>query len=163
MPDGAAECLAVLMKEARSKSEYQRIQCVWLRAALHWSAAEIALVVGWRAESVRRVQARYLRQGEAALRDKPRCGRHHENLTGEEERAVLVPFVEWAQRGEIALAAPARQALEAKLGRPVHPSVVYRALHRHGWRKVMPRPKHPKADAEAREQFKKSSRSWSRK
>ena len=74
MPDGAAECLAVLMKEARSKSEYQRIQCVWLRAALHWSAAEIALVVGWRAESVRRVQARYLRQGEAALRDKPPGG-----------------------------------------------------------------------------------------
>src|SRR3982751_3398415 len=41
------------------------------------------------------------------------------------------------------------------LGRPVHPSVVYRALPRPGWRKVIPRPRHPKANEEAREAFKK--------
>jgi Winged helix-turn helix len=29
--------------------------------------------------------------------------------------------------------------------------MVYRALHRQGWRKVTPRPKHPKASEEARE------------
>jgi transposase len=156
MPEEATERLASLLKESLSKGEYQRIQCVWLRAVLHWSAAEIAVVMGWCAESVRCVQAHYLRQGETALRGKPRGGRHHESLSGEEERALLVPFVERAQGGKIAVTAPVRQALEAKLGRPVHPSVVYRVLHRHGWRKVMPRPKHPKADVEAREQFKKS-------
>ena len=75
-------------------------------------------MVGGRAESVRRVQARYWRPGEAALRDKPRGGRPHENLTGEEERALLVPFVERAQRGEIAVAAPGRPALEANWGAP---------------------------------------------
>jgi hypothetical protein len=32
---------------------------------------------------------------------------------------------------------------------------VYRALHRQGWRKIAPRPKHPKANEEAREAFKK--------
>jgi hypothetical protein len=33
--------------------------------------------------------------------------------------------------------------------------VIYRALHRQGWRKVQPRPKRPKADAETQAEFKK--------
>jgi Winged helix-turn helix len=41
------------------------------------------------------------------------------------------------------------------VGRPVHHSVVYRALPRQGWRKITPRPKHPNANEEAREAFKK--------
>jgi hypothetical protein len=30
-------------------------------------------------------------------------------------------------------------------------------LARHGWRKIVPRPKHPKADTDAQEEFKKNS------
>ena len=64
--EGTAERLAVLLQQARSKAEYQRIQCVWMRAALALSAAQIATALGWQAGSVRHVQADYLRQGEAA-------------------------------------------------------------------------------------------------
>jgi hypothetical protein len=49
---GAAERLAALLKEAKSKAEYQRIQCVWLRAALGLRAAQIALALGWQVGSV---------------------------------------------------------------------------------------------------------------
>jgi Winged helix-turn helix len=48
-----------------------------------------------------------------------------------------------------------QQAYAERLGYPVHHSVVYRALHRQGWRKVQPRPQHPKADLAAQEEFKK--------
>jgi hypothetical protein len=67
LPDGAAERLAALLPQAKNKAEYQRIQCVWMRAALGLRAAQIATALGWQAGSVRHVQADYLRHGEAAF------------------------------------------------------------------------------------------------
>jgi transposase len=161
MPEGTVARLAPLRQEARRKAEYQRLQCVWLRATLGLNATQIAQALGWQASSVRHVQARYLHQGEGALRDQPR-GHRRALLTAAEEQALLAPFVAKAQQGELVVAAPVRQAYEEKLGHPVHPSLVYRALHRQGWRKIMPRPQHPKTDVTVQEEFKKSSRCWSR-
>jgi hypothetical protein len=48
-PEGAVERLASLLQQAPTKAEYQRVQAVWLRAALGLSAPEIAQVVGWQA------------------------------------------------------------------------------------------------------------------
>jgi transposase len=163
MPEGVAKELAALLPEARTTTEFQRIQCVWLRAALGLKATEIAKAVGWRADWVRHVQARYRHEGEEALRDKPKGGRRHSLLTAAEERALLTPFIEQAEQGQVAVTGPVRHAYETQLGRPVHHSVIYRALHRQGWRKVQPRPRHPKADMAAHEEFKKSFRHWSRK
>jgi transposase len=163
MPEGTAERLAPLLKEARSKAEYQRVQCVWLRATLGLNSQQVAAVLGWQASSVRRTQARYLRQGEETLRDQPQGGRHHAHLTAEEEQNLLAPFLAKAAQGEVIIAAPVRQVYEEKLGYPVHHSVVYRALYRQGWRKVQPRPKHPKTEIGIQEEFKKSFRHWSRK
>jgi len=44
------------------------------------------------------------------------------------------------------------------LGYKVPASSVYRMLERHGWRKIVPRPSHPKADPQAQEAFKKTLR-----
>jgi len=49
MPEGAAERLARLLQEARSPAEYQRIQCVWLRATLGLNASQMAQALGWQA------------------------------------------------------------------------------------------------------------------
>jgi transposase len=163
MPEGAIERLTPLLQEARSKAEYQRVQCVWLRATLGLSSSQIAQALGWQASSVRHVQARYLREGEDTLRDKPHGGRYHAHLTLAEEQQLLAPFLAQAEQGEIVIAAPVQQAYEDRLGHPVHHSVVYRALHRQGWRKVQPRPQHPKADAATQEEFKKSSRKFSKR
>jgi transposase len=92
LPEGAAERLAPLLREARSPAEYQRIQCVWLRTPLGLNASQIAQALGWQASSVRPVQARYFREGEQALRDQPRGGRYHSHLTAEEEKRLLAPF-----------------------------------------------------------------------
>ena len=61
-----AERLAAMLKEAKNKAEYQRIQCVWLRAALHLPAPRIATALGWQVGSGRQVHSDYLRQGETA-------------------------------------------------------------------------------------------------
>jgi transposase len=159
-PEGAVERLAPLLQQAKTKAEYQRLQAVWLRATLGLSAPQIAQALGWQPQSVRQLHSEYFRHGEAVLHDKPKGGRHHENLTLQQEQALLTPFLTQAQEGGVLVVAPVQAAYEQAVGRPVHSSVVYRALHRQGWRKVMPRPKHPKASEEAREAFKKSCPKW---
>jgi transposase len=56
-----------------------------------------------------------------------------------------------------------KQALDKRLGRKVALSSVYNLLHRHGWRKLAPDKRHPKADVAAQEEFKKNSKTPSRK
>jgi len=51
-----------------------------------------------------------------------------------------------------------QRAYEAKVGHEVDDSTIYRLLARHGWRKLMPRPRHPQADPQAQAQFKKTLR-----
>ena len=48
------------------------------------------------------------------------------------------------------------QAYAQRIGHKVDDSTMYRLLHRHGWRMVTPRPRHPKSDLETQEQFKKT-------
>ena len=49
-----------------------------------------------------------------------------------------------------------KAAYEEIIGHSVPKSTVYRVLARHGWRKIAPRPRHPKFDPEKLEAFKKT-------
>ena len=85
-------------------------------------------------------------------------GRRSGYLSLEEEREFLAPFFGRAERGEMATTAEIWRAFEARVGHEVDDSTIYRLLARHGWRKLMPRPRHPQADPQAQEQFKKTLR-----
>jgi hypothetical protein len=85
-------------------------------------------------------------------------GRRQEYLTLEQERAFLEPFFARAAAGEIATAAEIQRAFEAQVQHPVHPSTSFRLLNRHAWRKLVPRPVHPKADSAEQAAFKKTLR-----
>ncbi len=122
-------------------------------------AEEIALHTGVSATTVHRVIATYNCRGPAAIDQSEKGGRHHEYLSLEEERAFLQPFFSRAERGEIATAQEIQQALEAQVQHEVHLSSVYRLLHRHGWRKLAPRPRHPKANPKEQDAFQKKTSS----
>lgn len=47
--------------------------------------------------------------------------------------------------------------IELKFGHFVSKNYTYELLHRHEWRKVFPRQKHPKKDVEKQYEFKKTS------
>ena len=49
------------------------------------------------------------------------------------------------------------QAYQERTDKAVARSTVYRLLERHGWRKIVPRPRHPKADVAAQAAFKKTA------
>ena len=83
-------------------------------------------------------------------------GRRSGYLSLDEERAFLAPFFGRAEQGELATTEEIWRAFEARVGHEVDDSTIYRLLARHGWRKLMPRPRHPKADPQAQEQFKKT-------
>lgn len=123
-------------------------------------AQEIALHIGVSVTTVHRIISLYNRQGAAALETPGKGGRRHQYLTLQEEKIFLTPFFVQAESGEIATVAQIQSAFEAKIGHEVDDSTIYRLLNRHGWRKLMPRAKHPKADPQDQEQFKKNFLRW---
>src|ERR1017187_746800 len=145
------------MLAAPSKSAFQRLQCLWLRARQDLATEAIAQAVGLSVSHVRRVWSDYLRGRLAAGQGRPKGGRRHQNLTLAQERAVLVPWQEQAQRGKLVTARSIKVDYEKRLGRVVPDSTVCRLLARHQWRRVTPRPKHPKDNPAARAAFKKTS------
>ena len=150
------ERLAERLKRAASHSEYQRIQCVLIRATLGSSAAEIAQLLGWSTATVHVMHSRWAKEGEAIFDVGSRGGRHHQHLTQEQEKALLAPFVACAEAGGMLTVADIQQAYRERTGQAVARSTVYRLLERHGWRKVVTRPRHPKADVAAQAAFKKT-------
>jgi transposase len=119
-------------------------------------AEDIARHCGVSKATVHAVIASYNRQGVAAVETAGKGGRRSGYLSLEEEREFLAPFFERAEMGELATTEEIWHAFEARVGQQVDDSTIYRLLNRHGWRKLMPRPRHPKANLQAQEQFKKT-------
>jgi transposase len=163
MAEDAGDIAAVLMREAKTKAEFQRAQAVWLRVALGLSASDVATAVGLSVNTVRCLQSRFRLRGQSVLTGVGRGGRRRENLTVEEEDELLRPFLEQAGSGGVLEVGPIKAAYEEAVGHAVPKSTVYRVLARHGWRKLVPRRRHPKAQGELQEEFKKTSRRSSKK
>ena len=83
-------------------------------------------------------------------------GGNHRNMTKEEEEEILEKFRKEAEAGHVVTAQEIKKAFDEKLGRDTGSGYIYMLLARHGWRKVMPRSRHPrKANEEAIEASKK--------
>lgn len=92
---------------------------------------------------ISRWASRYCQMGIEGL-DGKKGGRRRENMSYEEESAILEQFKENAEKGKIVEISDIRAAYEKAAKKPIHPNHIYKILHNHGWRKVMPRSKHPK-------------------
>jgi transposase len=105
---------------------------------------------------VNRAHMAYDHGGLKALRRKPSGGRKRENMTLAEEKALLTRFARAAGAGEMLNIHDLKAAYEKAIGHETSNSTVYNLLTRHGWRKLMPRPFHPKRDIAAQTAFKKT-------
>ena len=156
MPAGTVKRMIQLLAQAQELGEHKRVQCILLRARDPMKAFQVAQATGYHVGTVRRIQHEFLHQGEKALKLKTRGGRRRENMQLKEEESFLRSFEKKARRGHLLEVRQIQAAYEEKVKRPVHPSTLYRLLHRHQWRKIMPRPNHPKNDPEAMATFKKT-------
>src|SRR5438046_2138070 len=117
----------------------------------------IAAAMGVSLSTVNRAHMAYDHGGIKALKPKPNGGRKHENMTVAEENALLARFAKTAGAGEMLNVHDLKTAYEKAIGHATSDSTVYNLLHRHGWRKLMPRPHHPKRDLAAQNAFKKTA------
>src|SRR5437868_13719593 len=116
-------------------------------------AKDIAKHTGVSVSTVHKLISTYNRQGVSAVETKGKGGRYNAYLTIEEERELLTPFFERAERGELTTIAQIKQAFEKRVGHEVDETTIHRILKRQKWRKLVPRPFHPQADKEEQERF----------
>jgi transposase len=134
----------------------QRIQMVLLRASGMTQPA-IAQAMGASLSTVNRAHMAYDSGGIKALKSKPSGGRKRENMTVAEEKALLSRFAKAAGAGAMLNIHDLKAAYEKAIGHATSNSTIYNLLARHGWRKLMPRPFHPKRDIAAQNAFKKTA------
>jgi transposase len=134
----------------------QRIRMVLLRESGLTQGA-IAEAMGVSLSTVNRAHMAYDQGGVKALKPKPNGGRVRQNMTVAEEKALLACFATAAGAGELLNIHDLKRAYEQAIGHATSNSTVYNLLERHGWRKLMPRPFHPKQDLAAQQAFKKTA------
>ena len=157
-PPDTIERMEALLISTRSLYEFKKIQTVYFRVQYDYSASQIAKMVGLKLQTVKNIHSAYLKYGETALKSSngSRGGRNNSYLTLEPEKAVLAEFEVQGKQGKILEINQIHVTLQQKIGQEIPLSVTYRMLHRYGWRKLAPRPKHPKGDKFAVENFKKT-------
>ena len=143
-------------KRNHNPKDRSRLLCLKLRIVNGLSLEQIASIAEYSVSTVSHVISLYNRYGIKEVLVK-KYGGNHRNMTPEEEKEFLEPFMQQALAGGILEVSEIIKEYSDKLEKKVSKSTVYDLLHRNGWRKVMPRSKHPnKASDEAIEAYKKN-------
>jgi transposase len=134
-------------KKNKDKNVDRRLRAL-LQKAEGKKNEQVAISTQYNRRYVSELVSKYHTKGISAITETKRIRRG--NLTRSEENALLAEFEEKAQAGQVITVAEIKAAYDEKIGRISAPSIIYKLLKRHNWRKVMPRSKHPKkAGAEA--------------
>ena len=141
-------------KENKNKRVEARLKALELRAEGQ-KAIEVAKATGFHAAYVTQLVAKYREGGLAAITSN-HYGGNHRNMSVEEEAAILEPFKTQAEKGEMVEIKKIAEAYQSAVDHSASKGQIYFVLHRHGWRKVMPRGRHPqKANEEEIAAYKK--------
>ena len=133
-------------KENKDKRAEARLKALELRAEGQ-EAKEVAKATGFHPDYVTQLVAKYRDHGLEAITGN-HYGGNHRNVSVEEEAAILDPFKRQGKKGEIVEVKEIAKAYQSAVSHRVGKGQIYCVLHRHGWRKVMPRSKHPKKASE---------------
>lgn len=149
------------MLSSESRQQFQRWQVIYITVTKRLKAEEVGELVGVCAGTVHQWVHQYNHKGPDVLILQGRGGRRRELLSWNEEEELREELRERGERGAIVIAKTIREYAAKKLGTEVSKDYAYDLLHRHGWRKIEPRPRHPKSDSETQEEFKKNfQRLW---
>ena len=120
------------------------------------SIAETAQRMNCSERKVARLISEYKKQGLEEFMRSKYVGGNHRSLSEAEEKEILAPFEKMAEQGHMVTAQEIKKVFDKRIGKDTGRGYIYMLLKRHGWRKVMPRAKHPKkADEEAIQASKK--------
>lgn len=141
-------------KNTKNKSEDIRFKAIILKLK-GIKTREIAAKLDIGMSTIFEWMRNYKKGSISALKNKKRRG-NRRNMTFEEEEEFLSQFEERAQKGQIITAKEIEKAYRERVGHSIGNGQIYYVLKRHGFRKIMPRSRHPKkANKEAIEASKK--------
>jgi len=146
------------MLTSQDIQEHNRWQALYLAKKMGLTVREIADITGVKPYTINKLVYNYNHLGEESVYSRPRGGNRTSFLSWNEEEELLSEIGKRAEQGLLVVIKTIKSEVESKLGRTVSKDYPYDLLHRHGWRKVAPRPKHPLRDKEKQEDFKKNSR-----
>ena len=147
-----------LVKEASKQNKNKRIdkklQVIIMRYE-GYKDIEIGEKLGYARKSVSQLCAQFKSVG-INIYGKQQYKGNHRALSEDEEREILKGFEKQAIEGELVTVQDIKVAFDKKRGKDTAKSYIYDLLKRYGWRKIMPRSKHPnKASEEVIETSKK--------
>ena len=156
----AAQCQEIkdAMKGTYAGHVYKRLLALKLRAVEQYDNEKAGQIADIHATTVSRIVSRYQSEGLQAI-----VGKRHNHgkryMTIEQETEFLSQFLCTADAGQVIEVQQIHKAYEKAVGHQVAKGTIYYMLHKHGWRKVMPRSKHPKkASEEEIQAYKKNQR-----
>ena len=155
-PHLTEEELLSLQKEVKGFWRIQQIQVIVNAQRKRRTAAELAEFSHLSKDRITQLLREYNTLGKKLFEKKGQGGRKYGYISLEEEKEFLFPYKEKAKLGKVTTVSEIQDAFEKKVGKKVARSTIYRLLHRHDWRKLVPRPYHPKRDEKKQEEFKKN-------
>ena len=111
------------------------------------SQKEIAEKTGYHRSHVCNLIKMYFEKGLQAVAETHYVG-NRRNMSYEEEAEILEQFRQKAEQGQMIDIREIEKAYREKVDRPIGHGQIYCVLNRHGWRKIMPRSKHPRKASE---------------
>ena len=130
----------------RDKNVEKRLEALALRAEGKRNK-EISEKTGFHTQYVTVLVSRYKSNGLSSITENHYHG-NRRNLSYEEEEALLEPFRQAAKAGKMVSVRDIEAAYREAVGHSIGTGQIYYVLHRHGWRKIMPRSRHPKKAGE---------------
>ncbi|OFC31209.1 winged helix-turn-helix domain-containing protein [Acidithiobacillus caldus] len=147
-----------LLRSAKTAAELRRAQAVLFPLDLGLSLEQTARAIGRSVNATCAIRTRFAKIAEGVM-EPPRVKttlRNHALADLEREASILDEVLADAQKGGIVVIPQLKPLMEAKLGKSVALSTIYRMLARHGWRKLAPDTYHPQGDVKRREVWKKN-------
>lgn len=129
-------------KVNRDKQIDKRLEVLELRCK-GVSQKEVSEKTGYHRSHVCNLIKLYFEEGLQAVAQTHYVG-NRRNMSFEEEAEILEKFKQKAERGQIIDIREIEKAYQEKVDHRIGNAQIYFVLKRHGWRKIMPRSKHPK-------------------
>ena len=133
-------------KKNKNKNVERRLQVLTMKIEGK-TLEEISARTAYNPTYARSLVTKYFAKGLEAIIGKKRPG-NHRNMSFEEEEAFVNSFTLRAQKGELITVKAIKAAYEKKVGHEIGRGHIYEILKRHNWRKIKPRPQHPKKASE---------------
>ncbi len=137
-----AQEIRTAREKNRDKNVDRRLAALEMRAEGKRNK-EISEKTGFHTQYITVLVSRYKSGGLASITENHYHG-NRRNLSYAEEEVLLEPFRQDAKAGKVVSVHDIEMAYRQAVGHTIGTAQIYYVLRRHGWRKVMPRSKHPK-------------------